>query len=147
MKFVRIGKEPFIGKETDRWGVELPTFMVYNDYAGYVEKSFWKDLKEFENHSIADELANVCMQTGWTITGNLDEIRQMLPVTNRLIGRAKGQIWEFNMLTKPIPNHNDWIRSYVILGEPSLKRWTFIDDIKLFFLKRKCAKINRKILS
>ena len=147
MKFIKIGKTPFIANEQDRWGQSLPTFMVYNDGPGFVEQSFWKEIQEFENHSIEKEVAEVCFATGLTIQGNLNELMDKLPITSRLIKRAYGQLWQFNMLLKPrtYQEGDDMIRSFAVLGERSIKRWTFVDDIKLAYLRWKCARMNKAV--
>ena len=138
---IRIGVSPSIVHEEDRWGVSLPTFMVHG-YFGYVDKKFWEDLKEFQNHSIAEEVADLCYRTGTSyqsiVDGEID-----LPITKRLITMAHGQVWQFNMMKKP--SGDEWIRSFACLGEKTHKRWTFVDDLKLKYLNWKCKKMNEKV--
>lgn len=147
-KMVRIGWTPVIVHEEDRWGVQLPTFMVANDTAGYVDKKFWEDLQEFEHHDIGAEVAQVAFESGLIIDGNLDSILNKLPITKRLLDRSKYQIWEFNALVGyEQDDSSTYVRMYAMLGQPALKRWTFIDDIRVAYLRWKCKRMNEKVNS
>lgn len=138
---IRIGFITGIVHDEDRWGRELPTFMVQG-HSGYVDKKFWEEIKEFQNHSIAQEVAQLCFETGQSyhaiLDGDID-----LPITKRLVAKAHGQLWQFNALEKL--NSDSCIRFVAILGEQTLKRWTLIDSIRFKYLQWKCKRMNKKV--
>lgn len=109
------------------------------DVSGWVEKPFWYQLKEFEEYSYEKD-DNLVSQ--YDKLNKLGKIKA--PKMERLIKRSGSQIWQFNMrLNKQEKNGTaEYIRSYALFAEKTLKLTTMVDRIKLLYFKIKCYFMN-----
>jgi hypothetical protein len=118
---VKICKKPFIYEQTDRWGVPLGIFSVMF-VKGYVDLAFWKELKEFEDYTSAKEL-NAFLQSesnGVTYQAVAEDAKSF-PIMKRLLKRAKGQIWEFDLLVKPGNAETaQYLRTFAVFGQNAI---------------------------
>jgi hypothetical protein len=142
--YVRIGMNPFIYEDTDRWGMPEGTFSVMSA-VGYVDQAHWHALQEFEQYDMRggkEEMAEAARQLKAGV--DMKDIR--MPIMKRVIGYS--MIKQFNMrLTDPAIDKSDvteYIRCMARFNEPSLKVWTTADDARLIKLEQQCDEMNRK---
>ena len=163
MKYVRIGtKRPRVAlvDHSDFLHPKLRRYEVVG-YGGWVECSLWKELEEFQRFSMIFPTAEALevAQTFLAAGNDFDERRrvidtlkgkfQWLDDMQRLIARAGGQIWLFNMSTSPAQDDEEraWFKAHVVLGERNLRRWSILDVMLVRYVLPPIAYLLNWLLS
>ncbi len=122
-----------LNKAYNDMGSFSPSNYTVNDYF-YMSLEEYMEKLEFETFdisrvSIEKEKAESGELYSLLVTHGLTASHQ----ADRLISKAGGQIWQFNAVNK---NLDGYIRSFVMLGEKQMVRWSWFDAyVKLPALK------------
>jgi hypothetical protein len=138
---IKIGKTPQIVEIFDDFGSSTGKFRV-ECQVGYISEELWRDLQEFQSYSMSREPT---FQNQNVLVFTDDEIEAQVPEMTRLIKRAGGNVWHFNMVQPQKHGYNNFASCTAVLGKRTLKRWTWVDDLKLALLRLKTSMMSYPI--
>lgn len=149
MKEVKICKRAYIEQDTDRWGHLLGTYSV-NYGAGFVSENMWEDIYLYENYGNTKE-TKLEQETAlnFIAAGGMPE-KAYMPIMKRVIKRAGGLLWQFNIkLDEPPKKDGDedvylYARTFASYMNPSLFLHDKSMDEEYEKLKLKADEMNRE---
>jgi hypothetical protein len=142
MVMKRICKLPSIQEYADRWGAPTGQYYV-NDVQGEIDEEMWGEVKLFEGYYTSPETAKeVEMVKEMVSTGVIN--KKNFPIMERLLSRAGGQIWQMNLRYKVLDDAtSEYVRTYAVFGEVTLREWTEEHDKKVLELQKKVDRKNK----
>lgn len=143
-QMVRICKVPYISEDTNQWGISQGTFYVV-DVQGYIDLETWEEIKLYEGYSETTEgkSEQACVINTLKTGTRLQDI--IPPLMSRLIGRANGLLWQFNLCSKELSEGTaEYTRTYAHFNEHTLAEWSPQHDEKVKKLQSECDRMNRK---
>ena len=144
MNLVKIAKKPLILIESLE-GTEAGKFFRVRNIVAYAEKSFYKEIHEFENYYTSKDGIEEKAKTLLDLENGISHADVKTPVMERLLSKSKSFLWEYNLHLEDNENEDFlYVRSYSYFGSPSTYLWNEEHDKQVAELQAICDIKNKK---